>query len=427
MTLRSCQALRPNTLVKGTLRLARAVIFDPFSGASGDMILGALVDLGVPLAIIQTAVSQLGVEGVRISAEPAHSGAVRGTRVTVAAPDGQPSRDWRAIRELLEASALTAPERDAALSVFALLAAAEAEAHDEPVEDVHFHEVGAVDAIVDVVGACAGLAYLGTHAIYAHPVATGVGWVRADHGLLPVPAPATAIVLAQKQLPTRPAPATSEPPGELLTPTGAAILGALAEWRVPAFIPERVGYGFGTRELPWPNALRAWLGDVAEKSEEESGELLLETNIDDMNPQFFELLVERLYDAGALDVWLSPAIMKKGRPATVVSAITPASRQEAVERAMILESTTLGVRATPISRTKAPRRFVTVATRWGDVRLKLRGWDGRVIGAMPEYDDCLRLARESSAPIQEVWAEANRIGEVFVGQRWDDAEATPRR
>ena len=407
--------------------MVRIVIVDPFSGASGDMILGALVDLGVPLATMQTAVSQLGIEGVRIAASPAASGAVRGTRVEITAAADQPQRDWRSIRELLAGSSLAPAVRDAALAVFAALAEAEAEAHGQPVDDVHFHEVGAVDAIVDIVGACAGFAHLRAERIVSRPVAVGSGWAHSAHGLLPVPAPATALLLARSRIPVRPSPPGPDEPGELLTPTGAAILGALAEREVPPFTPQRAGYGFGRRELPWPNALRLWIGESAEEEQGGAGgELLLETNIDDMNPQFYEPLIERLFAAGALDVWLTPATMKKGRPAIVVSAIVPANRRDDVERTLILETTTLGVRAIPISRTRAPRRFETVTTRWGDVRLKLRGWDGRVIGAMPEYDDCLRLSRESGARIREIWAEANRLGEVFVGQRWDDRSQTIR-
>jgi len=398
--------------------LSRIAVFDPFSGASGDMILGALVDAGVPLASIQDAVSQLGIEGVRITSQPASAGAVRGTRVLVEPVGEQPSRDWRFIRLLLEESSLAPSIRDAALVVFAALAAAEAQAHGEPIEQVHFHEVGAVDAIVDIVGACVGLHTLGIEQIASRPVAVGSGWVRSDHGLLAVPAPATANLIAQKAVPVRPDPPGGQQAGELLTPTGAAILGALASWVVPPHVPDRLGYGFGTRELPWPNALRLWVGEASPSDATEAGELLLETNIDDMNPQFYEPLSERLFAAGALDVWLTPVTMKKGRPATVVSAIVPADRRAEVERALFLESTTIGVRATPVSRTRAPRRFETVTTRWGDVRLKLRGWDGRVIGAMPEYDDCLQLSRASGAPIREIWAEANRLGEVFAGQRW---------
>src|SRR5215207_3976375 len=385
------------------------------------MILGALVDAGAPLTSIQDAVSRLGIAGVHITSQPAGSGAVRGTRVLVDPLGEQPSRDWHTIRRLLEESTLAPPIRDAALTIFAALAAAEAEAHGQPLEQVHFHEVGGVDAIVDVVGACAGLHALGIEQIASHPVAVGSGWVRSDHGLLPVPAPATAILLAQAAVPIRPDAPGGPQAGELLTPTGTAILGALASWLVPPFVPERVGYGFGTRGLPWPNALRLWVGETSPSSATDAEELLLETNIDDMNPQFFEPLSERLFAAGALDVWLTPVTMKKGRPATVVSAIVPVQRRAEVERAFFVESTTIGVRATPISRTRAPRRFETVTTRWGDVRLKLRGWDDRVIGAMPEYEDCLQLSRVSGAPIREIWAEANRLGEVFTGPRWQQA------
>jgi len=408
--------------------LSRIAVFDPFSGASGDMILGALVDAGAPLASIQNAVSRLGIEGISVTSQLANSGAVRGTRVLVESSGDQPSRDWRTIRLLLEESALAPPVRDAALAVFSELAAAEAEAHGEAIEQVHFHEVGAIDSIVDIVGACAGLEALGVDQVASCPIAVGSGWVHSDHGLLPVPAPATAILLAKQTVPIRPDPPDMPQAGELLTPTGAAILGTLATWDVPPYVPSRLGYGFGTRQLPWPNALRVWVGETSRSSPAEGEELLLETNIDDMNPQFYEPLSERLFAAGALDVWLTPISMKKGRPGTIVSAIIPADRRVEVERALFVESTTIGVRATPVSRTRAPRRFETVTTRWGDVRLKLRGWDGRVIGAMPEYDDCLRLSRVSGAPIREIWAEANRLGEVFAGQRWSgqSTDATTR-
>jgi uncharacterized protein (TIGR00299 family) protein len=386
------------------------------------MILGALVDAGVPLTVMRDVVARLDVRGVGIEAEAVTSGAVRGARVRVHVSDAQPPRDWRTIRALLAASSLDEPVRAAAVTVFSALARAEAQAHGVTEESVHFHEVGGVDAIVDIVAACAGLGHLGVERVVAHPVAVGSGWVEVAHGLLPVPAPATANLLAAFKAPLRPDPPSAGSPGELLTPTGAAILGALAEWSVPSFAPERVAYGFGSRELPWPNALRLWIGETADDADgAETGELLLETNIDDMNPQFYEPLAERLSAAGALDVWLTPAIMKKGRPATIVCAIVPASRRQQVEDALFLESTTLGVRATAIDRTRAERRFVAVTTRWGDVRLKLRGWDGRVIGVMPEYDDCLRLSRDSGAPLREVWAEANRLGDVFLGQRWQRA------
>lgn len=399
--------------------MARIAVFDPFSGASGDMILGSLLDAGLDLGVIENAIARLGLEGVTVSAESTRRGAIPGAIVRIQARENQPSRDWRSIRALLRDSSLDPPVREAALAVFSTLAQSEAQAHGEPVDRVHFHEVGAVDAIVDIVGACVGLHHLGVEQVISHPATVGSGWARSSHGLLPVPAPATANILARLGIPTRPAPAGHTDPGELLTPTGAAILGTLATWLVPPFTPLCVAYGFGSRELPWPNALRLWIGETLDQSEAgDDRELLLETNIDDMNPQFFEPLTERLFAAGALDVWLTSVTMKKGRPATVVSAIVPAERREDVEHVLFVESTTLGVRATAITRTRASRRVEVVATRWGDVRLKLRGWNGRVLAAMPEYEDCLLLSRERGVPIAEIWDEAKRLGDVFVGQRW---------
>src|SRR5918997_4719261 len=202
--------MRPPRSLGEVSLVSRIAVFDPFSGASGDMVLGALVDAGVPLSSLQDAVVQLGIEGVRITSQPASAGAVRGTRVLVEPVGEQPPRDWRTIRLLLQESALAPPIRDAALAVFAALAEAEAEAHGEPIEHVHFHEVGSVDAIVDIVGACVGLHALGIDEIVSHPIAVGTGWVRSDHGLLPVPAPATANLLARSSAPIR-----SGPPGDM--------------------------------------------------------------------------------------------------------------------------------------------------------------------------------------------------------------------
>jgi pyridinium-3,5-bisthiocarboxylic acid mononucleotide nickel chelatase len=203
---------------------------------------------------------------------------------------------------------------------------------------------------------------------------------------------------------------------ELLTPTGAAVLTTLARFERPSFVPSAIGYGFGQRELPWPNALRVWLGETADDATV-NGEILLETNIDDMNPQFFDLLSDRLFAAGALDVWLSPITMKKGRPATQVSVLLPAAKRAEVENVLFENSTTLGVRSMPVERVKAARTIESVTTRWGDVRLKLRIWNGRTIEAMPEYDDCLRIAQEHELPLRTVWNEAHRMGEVYVGRK----------
>jgi uncharacterized protein (TIGR00299 family) protein len=393
----------------------RIAYFDCFSGASGDMTLGALIDAGGDLERLRAEIAKLDVGPVEIAAGHASQHGIRGTRVTISAPDTQPARTWREIRGLIERSSLSERARRDALRVFQRLAEAEAHVHGTAVESVHFHEVGAIDAIVDICGAAILLEQLGTVAVYASPLRTGSGFVRSAHGLLPVPAPATAALLADARAPVAPPPRGVDPvEAELLTPTGAAILTTLATFESPAYRVESTGYGFGQRELPWPNALRVMIGETRAS---EDAELLLETNLDDMSPQYLELLMERLFAAGALDVWFTPIVMKKSRPATMVSLLAPVNRREALESVLIENSTTLGVRRVPIERTKAARRMETVQTRWGDVRVKLRGWNGRVIDVAPEYDDCVRIAREADATLREVWNEAHRIAEVYVGRR----------
>ncbi|MBA2276231.1 MAG: nickel pincer cofactor biosynthesis protein LarC [Chloroflexia bacterium] len=395
----------------------KIAFFDPFSGASGDMILGALVDAGLSLPSLSSELSKLDLTGYQIRSGPTQQHGVHGTRVVVDVGAEQQTRDWREIRALIEASALDEPVKRAALTIFGRLAAAEAKIHGAEVEHVHFHEVGGVDAIIDICGACIGLALLGVEEVFSGPPQLGSGFAQSQHGTIPVPAPATAELLAQAGAPVAaPSAGEGEISAELLTPTGAAILTTLARFERPSFVPSAIGYGFGQKELPWPNALRVWLGQVDDQ-ESGDGELLLETNIDDMNPQFFDLLTERLFAAGALDVWLSAITMKKGRPATRISALVPAAKRGAIEHVLIENSTTLGVRATSVERVKAARTFASVTTRWGEIRLKLRAWNGRVIDAVPEYEECVAIARANDLPIRTVWNEAHRLGESHVGRR----------
>ncbi|MCA9859421.1 MAG: nickel pincer cofactor biosynthesis protein LarC [Thermomicrobiales bacterium] len=394
------------------------VLFDPYSGASGDMVLGALVDVGLSLDALREHLCLVLEDGWSISAETVSQHSVHGTRVLVELEDGQPQRDWADIRALIADSSLPDSMKRRAISMFELVAEAEARVHRTPLDRVHFHEVGAVDSIVDICGAAIGFELLGIATAYTLPVRTGQGFVMTSHGLLPVPAPATAEIIARRRLPVAPpGPAGDGVTAELLTPTGAAIIGATATPVASGFKAGRIGYGFGTMELPWPNALRIWLAEDAGTSGPDAGELLLETNIDDMNPQAFELLAERLSAAGALEVWLTPVQMKKGRPGTIVGLLAPAGARAELERVIFENSTSLGVRATRIERTKTGRAFESVATRFGDITLKLKIVDGRVLSAMPEYDDCARLARESDAPFAEIWDEAHRIGERFVGSQ----------
>jgi len=397
----------------------RIAYFDPFSGASGDMVLGAMVDCGVGLDDLRAILMGLRLPGWELAAEPVSQHGIGGIRVTVVAADDAHSRTWADIRAILTDADLPDPVRAGAMTIFESLARAEAHVHSSDIDNVHFHEVGGIDAIVDIVGAAASLHLLGVERVFSGPPALGRGFARSMHGTIPVPAPATAKLLADAGAPSKDA----DIEAELLTPTGAAILTTLAEFTRPVFNAAAVGYGYGRRELPWPNALRVWIGDLTESESETVAtpvlgtELLLETNIDDMNPEHYELLVERLFEAGALDVYLTPIVMKRGRPATKVSAIVAATDRGNVEQALIENSTTFGVRVLPIERTKAGRDWETVATRWGEVRVKLKIWRGRVVDVAPEYADCVAIARESNAPLRLIYGEAVRIAERFVGQR----------
>lgn len=397
---------------------------EPFSGASGDMLLAALIDAGADPGAINRELARLGLDGARVEAEVVARGGLRGVSVTVPEEVDPPHRHWSDIRAMIEGAGFAPRVQERALSVFLAIAEAEAFVHQEPVEHVHFHEVGALDSIVDVCGIAIALELLGVDAITTDPVHVGGGTVRAAHGVLPVPAPATARLLLTGGAVVA-APHDGEATaGELLTPTGAAVLTTLATFSRPAFAPAAQGVGFGRKTLPWPNMLRVWLGEAVEgdaviaatgpRTEEL---VVLETNLDDMNPQHLEPLQERLFGDGALDVWLTPIVMKKGRPAVTVSILCEPADAEALTTTLVENSTTLGVRSSRVVRVAADRRRETVTTRWGEVRLKLRGWGGRVIDAAPEHDDCLRLARASGSPIREVWNEAHRMGEIYLGQK----------
>ncbi len=400
----------------------RIAWFEPFSGASGDMTLGALVDAGAPVEAIIEQLGGLRLEGWTIEANHASQNGIAGTRVIVHAKDDEHSRTWRVIREMIERSSLSDRAKATSIDIFQHLAVAEAAIHDATIDDVHFHEVGGIDAIIDICGAAVALELLGIERVYSAPPRIGSGFAKSMHGVIPVPAPATARMLANARVPLPPPnPEFDAVPGELLTPTGAAILTALATFERPAFTPVAIGYGYGSKEFPWPNALRVWIGDLDRDGGSDDRELVIETNIDDMNPQHFGLLLDRLFEAGALDAWLSSTVMKKGRPGVTVSAIGTVATREALAAVMIEQSSTLGVRIHPIERVKAVRRFETVSTRWGDVRLKLRGWNGRVIDTMPEHDDCHRIAVQEEIPLRVVWNEAHRMGEAFVGLEINEA------
>lgn len=399
----------------------RIAYLEPFSGASGDMLLGALFDAGLSRDDLLQELSALQLPELAIDVTPAAQHGISGTHAVVRPETGHHARAWRDIRALIAESGLPEPDKRQALEVFGNLAAAEATVHAVPVEDVHFHEVGALDTIVDIVGVVVGLRMLGIEQLYAAPVHVGGGTVRAAHGMLPVPAPATARLLATLEMPVA-SPMDGElAAGELLTPTGAAIIGTLATFERPPFTPHRIGIGFGSKALPWANMLRIMIGESSERTIPGTAEplLVIETNIDDMSPQFYDILIERLFAAGCLDAWTSPIQMKKGRPAVCLAALARPADQDQIVALLIENSTTLGVRITEVNRIAADRRFESVGTKWGEVRIKLKIWKGRVLDVAPEYDDCAAIARSNDIEIRSVWREAYRLGEVFIGRRAD--------
>ncbi|HEX9439630.1 MAG TPA: nickel pincer cofactor biosynthesis protein LarC, partial [Roseiflexaceae bacterium] len=375
--------------------------------------LGALLDAGLALDALRAELGKLNLSGWSIDAERGVRRFIAGTRALVHAPEQPTHRHLADVRAIIESSALDPLIQRRSLTVFTLLAEAEGQVHGIAPEQVHFHEVGALDAIVDIVGVVAGLALLGIDAVYASPLPLGSGWVHTAHGLLPLPAPAVLALLATVGAPTIP----DDSSAELVTPTGAALLAGLAEFRRPPMRLTRVGYGLGARDPERPNVLRVWLGTTDKETSGQADKraeritaspvslspVLLETNIDDQPAEQLAYAVERLFELGALDAWLAPIQMKKGRAATLLSALVPAELEEAAVALIMRETTTLGVRRRAVERHICAREVATVQTPLGVVRVKRKRWNGEDLGAAPEYEDCARLAREHSVPLREVY------------------------
>ncbi|MFQ5847620.1 MAG: nickel pincer cofactor biosynthesis protein LarC [Candidatus Methylomirabilales bacterium] len=389
----------------------RIAYFDCYSGCSGDMILGALVDAGLSVEALRSEVAKLKLAGVDLRAEKVRRGAFVGTRVAVVTPpDPHPHRHLSDILALLEKSDLREGVVAPARRIFERLGEAEATVHGVPVERIHFHEVGAVDTIVDVAGAIIGLDALEIRDIYASALNVGGGKIHAAHGELPVPAPGTAHLLRGVPLYGSPVEA------ELTTPTGAAIISTLAKGfgALPPLQVDAIGYGAGSLELPGrANMLRLILGEQIDDLERDEV-TVLETNIDDMNPQLYEPLMAALFAAGALDVFLTPIIMKKSRPATVVSAIVPAGLEGSIGPVLLRFSSTFGVRSRRMHRQTLPRETVSVETRFGVVRVKVGRLQGRPIHLAPEYEDCQKLAEAAGTTAGEIMAAAVEAARALV-------------
>jgi len=381
--------------------------FDCFSGISGDMTLGALIDAGCDVAHLRKELKALEVAGWELSAEKVWKNGMAATYAKVRAEDRQTHRSLTDILEILKKSPLAPRVRDRAGAIFLKLGEAEARVHDVPVEKIHFHEVGAVDAIVDIVGACIGFHALGIEKFACSPLNVGGGTAKMAHGVLPVPAPATAALLTGK--PTY----SNGVLRELVTPTGAAIVATLCDsfGPQPPMTVSAIGYGAGTADLEGqPNVLRIMVGESAEKAvpgyDEEIA--VIEANLDDMNPQIYGYFLERALAAGALDVYTTPVQMKKNRPGTLLTVLCKPQDANALTSLIFAETTTFGVRTTTARRRILPREHVSVSTAYGDVRIKLSRVNGHILHVSPEFEDCRKLAVEKNVPLQQVINEALR-------------------
>lgn len=366
------------------------------------MFLGALVDAGLPEATLREAIAKLAIKGFSIKIKPVEKCGIRATHLDVDVTSRQHHRNLADILKIIGGSELPDSVKEKACRVFQRLGTAEAKVHGTTIEKVHFHEVGAVDAIVDIVGTVFGFHYLGIERIYSSPMRTGKGFVKAAHGIMPIPAPATAELL--HGIPWYP----GDIDRELVTPTGAALVAELCSGfgdRPAGFLTEKTAYGAGTWDLSIPNVLRMSVGTLAE-GKNTSNKWLLEANIDDSTPEVISYVIEKLMAAGALDAWITPIIMKKGRPAFLLSALCDELGKNPVEEVVFAETSSIGVRWQLVQRTVAERSVVSVTTEWGAVGVKVAERNGNVINVAPEFGDCRALAEASGAPLKKIYQAA---------------------
>ncbi len=390
--------------------------FDCFSGISGDMILGALVDAGLPLRDLSQALRSVPVRGYSLQAKTVARGALRATQVTVSIAKGfQSPLSLARIERILSSSRIPTAVKDQGRAVFERLARAESVAHRIQLAKVRFHEIGVIDSLVDVVGGLLACQLLGVARVTASPVNLGAGTMDSAHGTLPVPGPAVAELA--KHVPVY----AAGPQRELTTPTGLALLTVLTQefGGLPPLRPTAVGYGAGrANPKAWPNVLRVFLGESAEHSLSEGRVVQVETNLDDLNPQVYETVMDRLFAAGALDVTLTPVIMKKGRPGIVLTALSTPEQAQVVAEVVLRETTSLGVRMQEMSRLALARQVEAVRTKHGTVRIKLADMGG-TWKAAPEYQDCKRIAEETGRPVREILDEALL---AFASKRMQNAK-----
>ena len=394
--------------------LQKIAYLDCHSGISGDMFLGAMLDAGFSLDTLKQVLAGMPITGYELQLEQFQDKGIRGSRFQVILTDQeQPARHLSDIMALVDASTLSPRVRARVHSIFQCLAEAEAAVHGTTLEDVHFHEVGAVDAIIDITGAALAIETLNIVALYASALPLSSGHVKTAHGLLPVPAPATLEILRRVAAPWKPSPAE----GEMVTPTGAAILATLARFETPAMRIERVGYGFGRKSFPWPNCLRLCLGrplgvhmaGADNPFPDTDWVTVIESNIDNMTGEALGDLMERLLAAGALDASYLPLQMKKNRPAVLLTIICRVEEGDALAQLLLSETSTLGLRLQQVERRKAQRTQQDIETPLGIMTIKVKRLGDRIISAAPEYEECRRIALERSMPLEEVYEVARQV------------------
>jgi uncharacterized protein (TIGR00299 family) protein len=394
----------------------KALYLDCFAGISGNMFLGALLQAGVPIAYLEKELGKLPMaDEFKLEVNETSRNGIHALYVDVILLNVKEHhhghRRIADIRELLEKSALSMAVKQQALSIFEVIAAAEGKVHGKPAEEVAFHEVGAVDSIVDIVGAAICLDYLEVERIFVSRLTVGGGFVKCAHGLLPVPAPAVAELLMGWQT------IKGSEEKELVTPTGAGIvraLGLYSESLPKGFVTECIGYGAGSHELNIPNVLRVYRGEY--NGAVDSKLAVIEVNIDDMNPQIYGYLYEKLLAAGALDVWTTSIFMKKNRPAQMLSVLVDEEKQNACVAIIFAETTSIGLRIMPVAqRLEASRHIAKVETKYGVVNCKVSAWEGKICSVSPEYEDCKALAVEKQVPLKVIQQEAMKVIDERLG------------
>jgi hypothetical protein len=390
--------------------MAKVAYFDCFSGASGDMIIGSLLDAGLDFEVLKWALQGLNFSDYQLTAEKVTRSSISATKFTVITDKTEHHhRSLSHLLQIIDSSQLSDNVKKQSSEIFCRLGEVEARIHGIPLEEVQFHELGAIDTIVDIVGTVFAIEALKIKRIYSSALAVGSGTVKTAHGVLPVPAPATLQILSNAGAPIINAPPSENPPGELLTPTGAVLITSLAAgFKMPDLKVEKVGYGAGNKQFPnWPNVLRIWIGEET-GGKNDDGLVLLETNIDDMNPQIYGYLMERLFDEKAADVWFTPIQMKKNRPAVMLSVLAPSFLETKLTEIIMKETSTLGIRSRNVSRHMAHRELIEFDSSLGHTKVKIKRFGQEIVSISPEYDDCRRLALEHKIPLHEV----SRIVEI---------------